>query len=180
MIVKMLTHVHKVVISCWCWHICEGDRVRAVERGLGSFLPPTELARRDSGVFEEMKWLFSFTPKVGRSGEVTKVVVTILQVIGASHGGDRRWPCVCRFTPGTVSRGGGDGRVDAHATDAIVSVCRSVFGGLASARASDTAPYLSIDRQTRLSWLSGARERSGALLSRDRRWSGWKSYVWCW
>jgi hypothetical protein len=27
MIVKMLTHVHKVVISCWCWHICEGDGV---------------------------------------------------------------------------------------------------------------------------------------------------------
>jgi hypothetical protein len=24
---KMLTHVHKVVITCWCWHIYEGDEV---------------------------------------------------------------------------------------------------------------------------------------------------------
>jgi hypothetical protein len=52
MIVKMLTHVHKVVNTCWCWHICKGG---------------------DSGVFEELKHLFSFTPKVRRSGEVVGV-----------------------------------------------------------------------------------------------------------
>jgi hypothetical protein len=99
-----------------------------------------------------------------------------------SHGGgrrcfasDRRWPCVCQLTLGVVNRGGGDGRVDVHATNAGVSVCRSVFGGLASARASDATPCLSIDRQTRLSRLSGARERSGPRLSRDRRWSGFAS-----
>jgi hypothetical protein len=44
MIVKMLTHVHKVVITCWCWHICEGGGFCVVERGLGSSLPPAELA----------------------------------------------------------------------------------------------------------------------------------------
>jgi hypothetical protein len=27
MIMKMLTHVHKVVITCWCWHIYEGVEV---------------------------------------------------------------------------------------------------------------------------------------------------------
>jgi hypothetical protein len=42
--------------------------------GLGSSLPLAELARRDSGVFEEMKRLFSIAPKVGRSGVVTEQV----------------------------------------------------------------------------------------------------------
>jgi hypothetical protein len=32
--------------------------------GLGSSLPPAELARRDSGVFDELKRLFSTTPEV--------------------------------------------------------------------------------------------------------------------
>jgi hypothetical protein len=36
---------------------------------LGSSLPPTELARRDSGVFEELKRLFSTTPEVGKEME---------------------------------------------------------------------------------------------------------------
>jgi hypothetical protein len=31
----MITHVHKVMNTCWCWHICEGDGVWAVEMGLG-------------------------------------------------------------------------------------------------------------------------------------------------
>jgi hypothetical protein len=37
--------------------------------GLGSSLPPVELARRDSGVFEELKRLFSTTPEVGKETE---------------------------------------------------------------------------------------------------------------
>jgi hypothetical protein len=37
--------------------------------GLGSFLPPAELVRRDSGVFEELKRLFSTTPEVGKETE---------------------------------------------------------------------------------------------------------------
>jgi hypothetical protein len=37
--------------------------------GLGSSLPPTELAMRDSGVFEELKRLFSTTPEVGKETE---------------------------------------------------------------------------------------------------------------
>jgi hypothetical protein len=27
MIVKMLTHVHNMVITCWCWHIYKGGEV---------------------------------------------------------------------------------------------------------------------------------------------------------
>jgi hypothetical protein len=37
-----------------------------VERGLGSSLPPAELARRDSTLFEEVKCLFSTAPEVGK------------------------------------------------------------------------------------------------------------------
>jgi hypothetical protein len=38
--------------------------------GLGSSLPPAELARQDSGVFEELKRLFSITSEVGKETEV--------------------------------------------------------------------------------------------------------------
>jgi hypothetical protein len=32
MIVKMLTHMHMVVYTWWCWHICKGfERKRKVE-----------------------------------------------------------------------------------------------------------------------------------------------------
>jgi hypothetical protein len=37
--------------------------------GLGLSLPPAELARRDSGVFDELKRLFSTTPEVGKEIE---------------------------------------------------------------------------------------------------------------
>jgi hypothetical protein len=37
--------------------------------GLGSFLPSAELARRDSGIFEDLKRLFSTTPVVGEEIE---------------------------------------------------------------------------------------------------------------
>jgi hypothetical protein len=37
--------------------------------GLGSSLPLAELARRDSGIFEELKRLFSTTPEVGKETE---------------------------------------------------------------------------------------------------------------
>jgi hypothetical protein len=113
---------------------------------------------------EKMKCLFSIAPDARTGGEVAEVVVAILQATDAGRGDGRRWPCVCRLILGAASRGGGE--------DAGVSVCRSVFDGLASARASDAEPRLSIDRQTRLSRLSGAREHSGQHLSRDRRWSG--------
>jgi hypothetical protein len=40
-----------------------------VERGLGSSLPPTELGRRDSVLFGEVKCLFSTAPEVEKETE---------------------------------------------------------------------------------------------------------------
>jgi hypothetical protein len=40
--------------------------------GLGSSLPPGELARRDSGIFEELKRLFPTTPEVGKETEANR------------------------------------------------------------------------------------------------------------
>jgi hypothetical protein len=41
-----------------------------VERGLGSSLPPAELARRDSALFGEVKCIFSTAPEVGKETEM--------------------------------------------------------------------------------------------------------------
>jgi hypothetical protein len=46
--------------------------------GLSPSLPPAKLARRDSGVFEELKRLFSTTPEVGKETEAN-----------GGHSGDR-------------------------------------------------------------------------------------------
>jgi hypothetical protein len=40
-----------------------------VKRGLGSSLPLAELARRDSALFGEVKYLFSTAPEVGKETE---------------------------------------------------------------------------------------------------------------
>jgi hypothetical protein len=69
MIMKMLTHMHKVVITCWCWHICEGVEVCAVERVWVSLSLPPSLRVWDSDVFEELKCLFSTTPEVRKETE---------------------------------------------------------------------------------------------------------------
>jgi hypothetical protein len=55
-----------------------------VERGLGSSLPPTELVRRDSCIFVEMKHLFSFAPKDEKGGEVMEVFLAEKQVSNAA------------------------------------------------------------------------------------------------
>ena len=38
MIVKMLTHIHMVVYTWWCWHIYKGGGVCRGEMGLGPSL----------------------------------------------------------------------------------------------------------------------------------------------
>jgi hypothetical protein len=60
----MLTHMHKVVNICWCWHI--------------------------SDVFVEMKCLFSFASKDGTEGKVTQVIIAVFRVIDTGCGGVRR------------------------------------------------------------------------------------------
>jgi hypothetical protein len=57
---------HLVVLAHLRWRWSLSGR-----EGLGSSLPPAELARRDSAVFEELKCLFSFTPMSRFVGDVT-------------------------------------------------------------------------------------------------------------
>jgi hypothetical protein len=57
---------HLVVLAHLRWRWSMSGR-----EGLGSSLPPTELVRRDSDVFEELKCLFSFTPMLRFGGIVT-------------------------------------------------------------------------------------------------------------
>jgi hypothetical protein len=65
--------------------------------GLGSPLPPTELARWDSGVFEELERLFSTTPEVKKETETN-----------GGHRGDRTldrtWSLFDRTRPISVLR----------------------------------------------------------------------------
>jgi hypothetical protein len=47
-----------------------------VERGLGSSLPPTELARRVSALFVEVKRLFSTAPEAKKLRRKSVVILT--------------------------------------------------------------------------------------------------------
>ena len=62
MIVKMLTHVHLLVYTLWCWHTLRRRWSLKGRERMGSSLPPAELARRDSALFEKMKCIFSIAP----------------------------------------------------------------------------------------------------------------------
>ena len=72
MIVKMLTHVHKLVYTLWCWYTLRRRWSLKGRERMGSSLPPAELARRDSALFEKMKCIFSIAP-VGKFVEVAGV-----------------------------------------------------------------------------------------------------------
>jgi hypothetical protein len=122
---------------------------------LGSSLLPAKLARQDSGVFEEMKCLFSFTPKVERSGEVTRVT-------DAGQGSDRRWRRICQLTLEDELRRSGVRHAGVRATHADVGVSRSCAAEAAMVLVATYAePRLSLVRQARL---STAREK-GALCA---------------
>ena len=62
MIVKMLTHVPMLVYTLWCWHTLRRRWSLKGRERMGSSLPPAELARRDSALFEKMKCIFSIAP----------------------------------------------------------------------------------------------------------------------
>jgi hypothetical protein len=68
----------------WHWNLSGRE-------GLGSSLPPAELVRRDSGVFEELKRLFSTTPEVGEETETD-----------GGHIGDRTLDRTCLCLTGCV------------------------------------------------------------------------------
>jgi hypothetical protein len=77
---------------------------------LGSSLSPAELARQDSGVFVEMKRLFSIAPKDGTEGEVTEVIIAIFRATDAGFAGVRRSYRVWCFALGDASYSLCDGR----------------------------------------------------------------------
>ena len=62
MIVKMITRVHLLVHTLWCWHTLRRRSSFKGRERMGSSLPPAELARRDSTLFKKMKCIFSFAP----------------------------------------------------------------------------------------------------------------------
>jgi hypothetical protein len=71
-------------------------------------------------------------PKVGRSDEVVGVFLAEKQATDTDLGDDRRWPRRLSPNPSSTTLTGvgqGVGRVDAQATDADVSICRSVREG---------------------------------------------------
>ena len=72
MVVKMLTHVHLLVYTLRCWHTLRRRWSLKGRERMGSTLPPAELARRDSALFEKLKCIFSIAP-VGKVGEVAGV-----------------------------------------------------------------------------------------------------------
>ena len=62
MFVKMLTLVHLLVHTLWCWHTLRRRWSFKGRERMGSSLPPAELVRRDSAPFEKIKCIFSIAP----------------------------------------------------------------------------------------------------------------------
>lgn len=58
---------------------------------MGSSLPPAELARRDSALFEKMKCIFSIAP-VGNLEKSRECFLTEKHSPDAECGGTGRWP----------------------------------------------------------------------------------------
>jgi hypothetical protein len=86
------------------------------------------------------------------------------------HMGDRRWPWRLSVYPSSASYSGGDRRGGARATNADVSVCRSVREGrLRCIGATYAELRLSQRRQMRLSQLHAASTLSGPCLLRWAR-----------
>ena len=84
MIVKMLTHIHMMVYTWWCWHIYKGGGVCRGEMGFGSFSP----SRR---AFGKMKCLFSIAPDANSwwlahlsKGEEVRVEIELVEMMLAS------------------------------------------------------------------------------------------------
>jgi len=53
MIVKMLTHVHMLVYTLWCWYTLRRRWSLKGRERMGSSLPPAELARLDSALLRK-------------------------------------------------------------------------------------------------------------------------------
>jgi len=58
----MLTHVHLLVYTLWCWDTLRRRWSLKGRERMGSSLPPADLARQDSALFKKMKFIFSIAP----------------------------------------------------------------------------------------------------------------------
>ena len=58
----MLTHIHMVVYTWWCWHIYKGGGVCRGEMGFGSLSIRRFSCEAGFDVFEKMECLFSIMP----------------------------------------------------------------------------------------------------------------------
>jgi hypothetical protein len=143
-----------VIYTWWCWHINEGGGVWAVESSTGfrhfreNKMPIFHYAegwkrRRSRGGGRRY---FASDRCWSRRRQTLALRLSAYPRRGQQR--RRRWTC--------------------ERSCARHAQCSAAWR---SARASDAEPHLSIDRQTRLSRLNGARERSGPRLSRDRHWS---------
>ena len=56
MIVKMLTHIHMVVYTWWCWHICKGDEVGVDVDQLGDEMEVRRVSNYTGGVPARRVW----------------------------------------------------------------------------------------------------------------------------
>jgi hypothetical protein len=64
-----------------------------VERGLGTSLPPAELARRDSALFVKMKCLFFITPEARKQRQKSRVFIPKKPPTGCWTGRGPGWTC---------------------------------------------------------------------------------------
>jgi hypothetical protein len=125
---------------------------------LGFSLPPAELARRDSGIFEDLRRLFSTTPKVGKETEAN-----------GGHQGDRTlnrtWSRFDRTRPVSSTQQSG-ARVLGFTTGASgPSRNRSVRSGTQRSRAWRRADRTRGASGHKRSDVSG---HDGSSLDRDR------------
>jgi len=118
MFVKMLTHLHMVVYTWWCWHIYKGGGVPRVERGLGS------------GGFEEIKCIFSIAPvgNLEKSWECFSADIL--------RGGTGRWPLASGVLSG-LTRGSRVHRT--HRSESGAQ--RPVYGCFATLSAHESGEY---------------------------------------
>ena len=57
MIVKMLTHIHIVVYTWWCWHIYKGDKVGVDVDQLGDRIEARKVRNSTGRVSAHRVWI---------------------------------------------------------------------------------------------------------------------------
>ena len=78
----MLTHLHKLLYTWWCWHICKGEEVRVVVDQLGEEMeakgetPPAECPPAECGQSDGATGALDRKDRVSQSGPDSGHAVT--------------------------------------------------------------------------------------------------------